>query len=1386
MTVLEERIEPELTAGLEPETRRKGALWVAGVLAVVVLYFIVNAYHPIGAGVILQGVVVGGLNSLVAMGLVLIYRSARIINFSQQIIGALAATAAVLLVSSVGISYWFAVPIGLVVAVATGWLVEFAIIQRFVTAPRLILTVATIGVYQLIGAAALGLPNLFTLNAGAPTTLVSPFTFQFSLSSFTFYGDDIVALVVIAAVLVALFWFFQRTDYGVAIRGAADSPERAVLLGIPVRNLSRITWMVAAGLSGIGAILSAPKDVGGFSLGQVSTPEALLLPLAAAVLAGMESFPLTVAWSLVLGVVDEVVFSIHLQSAYVDVAQFIVIIIGVLLVRGRRDAGDGNTGEVVDIREVADIPHHLTKLKEVKVARGVLYAVVAAVVILVPITFDASRQLLAANVAIYALIGVSIVVLTGWAGQISLGQFAFVGVGSATAGALIVHLHVSFLVATLAAALVGAVVAVVIGIPALRIPGLYLAVTTLAFAVPVSSYALSSIFFPTINPTFVPRPVLFGRFNTASQLTFYFVCLAFLVVAIVVVRNLRRGRTGRNIVAVRDNPNGAAAFGISPLRTKLLAFIISGAIAGVAGSLYVVGLQGLPSGGLPADLSITVFVMVVIGGLGSITGAVLGAVYVQSVQYFLPTNWQLLATGAGLLLLLLFFPEGLGGLLYRVRDWSLTKLELRHNLKAGALVPVEVTDQVPAPGAADDATEHVHAAALRIGALEQEELAGEQVATGGAAPDASPPGRKAALIELRGLDAGYTSNAMVLHDVEIGIGQSEVVALLGTNGAGKTTVLRSVAGLLRPSKGGVSFIGNGIDRLSPAQRVQAGVVTVLGGRGVFPSLTVGENLRMAAWTARRHHKDPAFADAAHERVLALFPVLRDRLDQRAGLLSGGEQQMLALALALLCRPRLLLIDELSLGLAPSVVAQLLEVIRALAASGVTVVIVEQSVNVATAISSRAIFIERGRVRFSGPTPDLSQQPKLLRSVFMHAARRAKRRTADVSPRALPAGAEGTPAFEVVNVSKRFGGLEALRNVNLRVAPGEIVGIIGSNGAGKTTLFDVCSGFTLPNEGTVRMGGADITKLSPTQRASHGLGRVFQDARLFPSVTVRDALAISLEQSAPVHDPLAEILGLPAVVTSDEAVSDRVEELMEEMGLTRFRDRFVSELSTGTRRVLELACAVAHRPSVLLLDEPTAGIAQRESEALGELLLGLRDETGAAFIVIEHDVPLVSTIADRLLCMHVGTVISEGATDEVLNDPAVVAAYLGTDASATQRSGPLAGSPTADLPLAAPVAQPAPRQAPVPVGAGVGASAGPASPPPGYTGTTPPPGATPPPPPPGFAPVGTPPGATPPPLPPGFAQVTPTPPPGFAPVAPTPPPGFAPATPEAPDAPERTS
>ncbi|MHB1444446.1 MAG: ABC transporter ATP-binding protein, partial [Acidimicrobiales bacterium] len=268
----------------------------------------------------------------------------------------------------------------------------------------------------------------------------------------------------------------------------------------------------------------------------------------------------------------------------------------------------------------------------------------------------------------------------------------------------------------------------------------------------------------------------------------------------------------------------------------------------------------------------------------------------------------------------------------------------------------------------------------------------------------------------------------------------------------------------------------------------------------------------------------------------------------------------------------------------------------------------------------------------------------------------------------PGGPEAPIVFAVLDIHRRFGGVAALDGVGLSARQGEILGIIGANGAGKTTLFDICSGFLPPSSGRIVLSGADVTDLPAEERAVLGLGRVFQDARLFPSLTVTETLAVAHERHLEVRDPFLSLLRTDAVRRSEKATADSVEELVVRLGLARYRDAFISELSTGTRRVVELGCLLAHQPQVVLLDEPTSGIAQRESEALGELLVDMRAQTGATFIIIEHDVPLVSSMSDRLVCLHLGRVLSQGIPSAVLADPLVIDAYLGTDAAALGRSG----------------------------------------------------------------------------------------------------------------------
>ncbi|MEY2468138.1 MAG: hypothetical protein QOF21_836, partial [Actinomycetota bacterium] len=242
------------------------------------------------------------------------------------------------------------------------------------------------------------------------------------------------------------------------------------------------------------------------------------------------------------------------------------------------------------------------------------------------------------------------------------------------------------------------------------------------------------------------------------------------------------------------------------------------------------------------------------------------------------------------------------------------------------------------------------------------------------------------------------------------------------------------------------------------------------------------------------------------------------------------------------------------------------------------------------------------------------------------------------------------------------------DVDLAVRESEVVGIIGPNGSGKTTLFDLMSGFVVPTEGRVNLLGQDVTAWTPDMRAEGGLGRSFQDARLFPSMTVRQTIATAMERHLEIRDPFAAAVLSPAVRIAERGLEAEVDDLIELMHLGAFADKFVGELSTGTRRVVDIACSLAHKPAVLLLDEPSSGIAQREAEALAPLLLNIRDQTNAALIVIEHDMPLIRSVSDRLVALELGQVVAEGDPQSVIHNPLVVEGYLGGTIEVIERSG----------------------------------------------------------------------------------------------------------------------
>lgn len=698
------------------ERFRRHAEWVVPVLLVAIAVEIGPWKAPLG--VVLSGALVGGRIALVALGIALIYRANRVINFAQGDLGAVPASLAVLLIVSSGVEYFVGFVTGLVAAVLLGVIVETLIIRRFFRSPRLILTVATIGLSQVLTGAGLLLPRLFGDNSFSPR-IAPPFSAKFVLAGTHFDANDILTMIVVPVAFVALALFLRRSSLGVAVRASAERADRAATLGIPIKRLNTYVWVIATVLAYVAMFLRAGTV--GLPIGSVLGPSFLLQALAAAVIGRMDRFPTIAVAAIGLGVIDQAMtFQPNNRPAYNDLVLFVIILVGLLVVpratRARVAEGEVSTWQAA--REVRPIPRELRDLPEVRLGRWALGLAVLAFLVTLPLWLSTSRINLAAVIVIFGIVGLSLVVLTGWAGQVSLGQVAFVGAGAAVGGALTSRLGWDLSLACLAAGVVGAIVAVIIGFPALRRRGLTLAVSTLGFALVTSSYLLNrSIFgvegehFAWLPAVRIERPALFGRIDISGEVAYYYVCLVALAFALAVVRSLRHSRTGRVLIGIRENERAARAYGVHATRTILAAFATSGFLAAFAGSLYVHQQTGLGTAPYAPQESLRVFSMVVIGGLGSIPGAILGAAYVRGTAFFLPTDWQFLATGAGLLLLLLILPGGLGAALYDVRD-SLLRMIASHRklIVPSLLADSRQAEPQPTPAATSPAATDTAAA----------------------------------------------------------------------------------------------------------------------------------------------------------------------------------------------------------------------------------------------------------------------------------------------------------------------------------------------------------------------------------------------------------------------------------------------------------------------------------------------------------------------------------------------------------------------------------------------------------------------------------------------------------------------------------------------------
>lgn len=927
---------------------------------------------------IVLGLVNGLLLALLTIGLVLVYKAGRFVNFAHAQLGVVSAMLLGKLVLDFHWNWWLAFPLSLGLGSLVGVCSELLLIRRLFNRNRVSMLIATIGLSQVLLALSyyewLGPTRAKLHFSGYPV----PFEVSVKVGSLTLGGQHFLIIGLVPALAVGLALLIQRTILGKSIRAAASNPDAARLAGISVRRVSTVTWGIAGGLSAVSAILAAPSQSAFDS--QALGPSLLLRALGAAAFAGFTSLPWAFAAGVALGVVEAITLFITHNAGTAEFVMLLVILAG-LFVRARAvKLGARDTSDRLDVHQgPITIPSQIAgrflvrNQRRLLIGAGLLIGVTAP---LMPWFSPAGKQFILSLTLIYALVALSLVLLTGWGGQVSLGQFALLGVG-AFFGARMFLEGWSFGGALLVAGAIGAVISMIVGLPALRLSGLTLAVTTLGFAVAAPAWLFRQSWFAPPGTTTVPAPGLAGTGALQGQRSIYYAGLVVLTLACLALATLRRSGAGRLLIATRDNPVGASAFGISATWVRLAVFAISGFMAATAGVLWLGAWRSVSVELFRPQQSLVMLSLPVIGGIASIPGAILGSVLVFAIPaltadfvksvFSITLQFQLFAGGLGLIAIQLRYPAGVAGF------------------------------------------------------------------------------------------------------------------------------------------------------------------------------------------------------------------IRDRWE---------------------------------------------------------------------------VLLNRIAARTAAPSPSLEQPPP------------PSREAPAPPPRHTPLH-DGEP-LQTSGLKVTFGGIVAVDDASIVVRPGEVVGLIGSNGAGKTTMLDSISGIVTASAGSILVFGHEIQHLAPERRAMFGIARSFQDGRLFPGLTVRETIQFALYRQNSVGF-VPSLLGLPWTRFAERHTEDLADALIHRLGLEAWCNTQTINLSTGTRRICDLAAQMAVQPELLLLDEPTSGIAQREAEAFGPLLRRTVDELGCACLIIEHDMPLLLGLADRIYCLESGQIIAEGTPAQIRRNPAVIASYLGTSAVQRRRS-----------------------------------------------------------------------------------------------------------------------
>jgi len=882
----------------------------------------------------LLGLGVGGIYALAAQGLVLVYRGSGVLNFAHGAIGVSGAFMQWELHANHGFDYATSFALGVLFAASIGAALQLGVMRRLGRSSALVRVVATLGLLILLQGIAIhryGADTQFV-----PTTLPSH---VWNLGSSITVTSDRIYLVCIAVALTAILWgVYRYTPFGIGTAAVAENQRAAAALGWSPDTIATANWALGSGLAAAAAILIAPIS----TLSVTGMTQLLLATLAAALVGNFTSFGWTLLGGVSIGVI-EAVLSFY-SSSWGDFATGLpsavpfFVIVAILVLRGRP----------LPLRDVFLQRQPAVGSGQV---RPLLVAGATAVGVLVVYQLDARWASSLTTTFTTALILLSIVVVTGYAGQISLAQFAIAGFGAWIAGRLLETQGVPFWAAFVLGVLGAIPLGILFALPAVRLRGINLAIVTLGLGAAIQ-YMLfeNGRYTGGAEGTLVGETHLLGWniYAITHPQRYAAVCLVALVLCSLIAANVRRGRSGRRLLAVRTNERAAAALGVNVAGAKLYAFGVAAGIASVGGILGLFRTSSILFSSVTNDQSIILVGLAVIGGVGYLAGPLAGAILFTDAAGTEITNrlfsqnvssWLQVFAGAVLILLILQQPDGMARAQIDQLRWiqgRLTRFRRRSRPPEPARLPPERRER------------------------------------------ATPR-----TLEVRDLTVRYGA-VVAVEDVSLRVLPGQVVGLIGPNGAGKTTLIDAVTGFAQASSGSIVFDGEDVTRWSPVRRARAGLSRSFQSLELFDDMTVLDNLRTASEprdgiSYARDLVYPVTPPLPGEVVAAVREFgFEDELGRRVSDLSYGARRLLAVARAVATRPSVLLLDECAAGLSEHETRELAHLVRRLAGDwGMGVLVIEHDVNFVMSICDEIVVLDFGRRICAGPPSVVRNDPAVI-------------------------------------------------------------------------------------------------------------------------------------------------------------------------------------------------------------------------------------------------------------------------------------------------------------------------------------------------------------------------------------------------------------------------